>query len=312
MVVASPVRNLVLVHTPERQALEDWLEIQRKIRARAPEIDVRIASNVGRDVATPRWQSARPSLVFSADRLLRYRPAGGTVYAGRYADKAEQVARLAQAGVPVPPTVELARGLSLDEATWGPYVVLKPIHGSRGRGIRLLRTVEVADRYAELSANGTHRMIVQRYVEPPDERPAEYRVLTMLGRALCCSLGTWLNVRAPLARIAADPAGLIASNAETESRTRRVVNEADVIAIGERAHKAYPGVGVLGVDLVRENSTGAVYALECNPVGSTWHFSSALSKAKFPAEFVKDLYAQFGALDLAAELLVERTRAEAS
>src|SRR5688572_7289353 len=103
----GPARNLLLVHTPEHQALSDWVEIKRRIDERAPDIEVRIASNVKRDLATLRWQTSRPSLVFSADRLMSYRPNGGTVYAGRYADKAKQMSLLPRVGVPVPTTTEL-------------------------------------------------------------------------------------------------------------------------------------------------------------------------------------------------------------
>jgi hypothetical protein len=311
MVAQGPSRNLVLVHTPERQALSDWLDIKQKVEARAPDIEVRITDDTKTDHATLRWQPSRPSLVFSADRLMHYLPTAGTVYSGRHYDKAEQVARFERAGVPIPATRELTRGLVLDRALFGDYVVVKPLSESRGRGQRLVRTSEVAERFLELSMNGRRKMLVQRYIEPLEARPAEYRVLTMFGRALCCWLGAWVEPLAPLERIADDPEGRFASNAETAHRVRKVVSDADVIEVGERAHRAFPAVGVLGVDLVREASTGAVYVLECNPVGQTWHFSSRMARAKFPDAFVKELYAQFHALELAAELLVERARAEA-
>ncbi len=312
MTEPGPSRNLVIVHTPHRQALSDWVEIKRNIERRAPDIEVRIANNMTSDQALLRWQISRPSLVFSPDSLMLYRPKGGTIYAGRHYDKAEQVARFERVGVPTPRTTDLTPGLRLDPSVWGDYVLAKPLRESRGRGMRLVRASDVAARYAELSSGGRRKMIIQRYIEPIDERPAEYRVLTMFGRALYCWLGGWVELRAPLERIASDPAAPIASNAETASRWRKVVHERDVIELGERAHRAFPTVGVLGVDIVREASTGALFALECNPVGSTWHFSSPLAQAKFPKAFVSELYSQFNALELAAELLVEKTRAEAA
>ena len=307
----GPARNLVLVHTPERQALSDWVEVKRHIDERAQDIDVRIVSNTKPDVAILRWQTTRPSLVFSAERLMAYRPNGGVVYAGRYADKAEQVARLRRAGVPIPPTAELTNDLELDEATFGKYVVVKPVDGSRGQGVRLARAADVRERYLELSNGGRSRMIVQRYVEPVDGRPAEYRVLTMFGRALYCSLRAWVELRESLERLADDPSVPIASNSANRACVRRVTSDPDVIEIAERAQRAFPGVGVLGVDLVRDASTGAVLALECNPVGSTWHLSSAFARERFPEEFARAIYRQFGALELAARLLIEKTRAEA-
>jgi hypothetical protein len=37
-----------------------------------------------------------------------------------------------------------------------------------------------------------------------------------------------------------------------------------------------------------------------------------LSKATFRPDYVRELYAQFGALDRVAQLLIEKTRAEAT
>jgi hypothetical protein len=50
--------------------------------------------------------------------------------------------------------------------------------------------------------------------------------------------------------------------------------------------------------------------MEVNPEGLSWHFSSVTSRT-FTAEHIRDLYSQFNALDRTAELLIEKTRAEA-
>jgi hypothetical protein len=52
--------------------------------------------------------------------------------------------------------------------------------------------------------------------------------------------------------------------------------------------------------------------MEVNPAGDTWHFSSLLAKNFFTDAHVRDLYAQFNALDRVAELLIEKTRMEAT
>jgi hypothetical protein len=51
--------------------------------------------------------------------------------------------------------------------------------------------------------------------------------------------------------------------------------------------------------------------MEVNPEGYTWHFSSSLART-FTPEHVWEIYAQFGALDRVAELLIAKTRAEAA
>jgi hypothetical protein len=98
----GPVRNLLIVHTPIAQDISDWVEVKRRIEARASDIEVRIGNNEAANSVTRRWQVSRPSLVFSPVPLLAYQPRGGTVYAGRALSKLEQTERLARHGLPVP------------------------------------------------------------------------------------------------------------------------------------------------------------------------------------------------------------------
>jgi hypothetical protein len=118
-------------------------------------------------------------------------------------------------------------------------------------------------------------------------------------------------LRPPLAEIAADPLGIIASNnKEMGGRVRSICNDAEVIACGERAHEAFPECPVLGVDIIRESQSGRLYVLEVNPHGCVWHLSSPLSR-KIDPSHVRDLYTQFNALDRAADILIEKTRSAA-
>ncbi len=93
-------------------------------------------------------------------------------------------------------------------------------------------------------------------------------------------------------------------------RIRAICNDPEIISLGERAHQAFPECPVIGVDIVRESQSGRLHVLEVNPHGAVWHFSSTLAQ-KMDPEHVRALYAQFNALDLAAELLIEKTRDEA-
>jgi hypothetical protein len=68
---------------------------------------------------------------------------------------------------------------------------------------------------------------------------------------------------------------------------------------------------VLGLDIVRERATGALYVLETNQGGNVWHLSSPVVMRQ-PYKSRRQLYNQFGALDIAADALIEKTRQEAS
>jgi hypothetical protein len=309
---SAPSRNLLILHTPERQGLSDWVQVKQRIEATAPDIEVRIATNGSPNSVTQRWQVRRPSLVFSVCQLLEYKPRGGTVYAAHPMSKLEQIERLAAVGVPVPRTALLTRDLALDQPTWGRYVVVKPWGGGMGRDVQLLRTEEAAARRSELTLQGTRHMVIQPYVDhSEDGYPTEYRVLTMFGRVLYAARNRWGAQRRPLEQIAADPDGIIASNDKTFGRVRTICNDPAVIALGERAHAAFPECPTLGVDIVRTADTGELFVMEVNPEGRSWHFSSTLTRT-FPAEHVRDLYAQFDALDRVASLLIDKTRAEAT
>ena len=309
----EPTRNLLILHTPVRQDISDWLQVKDRIEKRALDIEVRIATNGARNSVASRWQVSRPSLVFSPFTILEYKPKGGTVYAGRGFSKLEQMERLSHQGLPVPRTAKLTRDLELDAALWGRYLVAKPLRGGMGRDVYLVPTSELGARYAALTLNGTREMIVQPYIEhSEDGYPTEYRVLTLFGTALYSARNSWGAPRRPLEEIARDPSGIIASNDKHFGRVRKVWNDNEIITLGERAHAAFPQCPTLGVDLLRDVETGKTYVMEVNPAGDTWHLSSLLTKNFFTPEHTRDLYAQFGALDRVAELLIEKTRLEAT
>jgi glutathione synthase/RimK-type ligase-like ATP-grasp enzyme len=161
---AEPTRNLLIVHTPNFQDISDWQSVKRRIDEKAPDIEVRIATNGARNSVTRRWQASRPSLVFSPFVLREYEPKGGTVYACQAFSKLEQIERLAREGFPVPITKILTR--DLDPAPWGRYVVAKPAaRSSGGRNIYLVKTTDLLARFAELTLDDTREMIIQPYID---------------------------------------------------------------------------------------------------------------------------------------------------
>lgn len=102
----------------------------------------------------------------------------------RCVDKAATSFHLAHAGLPTPPTwaverPERARAIVAAEAAAGHAVVLKPLFGAQGKGLRLLRGP------GELPDEGEVAGVwyLQRYVEPA--RPFEdFRVLVIGARAI--------------------------------------------------------------------------------------------------------------------------------
>ena len=308
----AAVRNLLIMHSPEAQHISDWETVKRNIGERAPDIEVRIATNGQPNSVTRRWQVTRPSLVFSPLRLIGYLPRGGTIYAGRPMSKFEELGRLIGAGLPVPKMVELTSALVLPPASFGEFVVVKPEFSYRGRGARIVRAEKLPALFRQLTQGGSDRMIVQRYVENLDEdgRQYEFRVLTMFCRPLYAVRKTATTPRRPLAELAADPAATINVNAAT-GLARRMIDDPDVLAFAARVAAALPEQPVLGLDIVRDRRTGELHILETNPSGHVWHFSSGSSREQADSVHRAARYDQFNGLSLAADLLIAKTREEA-
>ncbi len=304
-----PSKNLLLIHSPVYQGIEDFIEIQRRIGELAPDIDVRIATNGQRQSVTARWQVSRPSLVFSPIEVVEYQPRGGAVFAGKRLSKFEQVERLSSIGVQAPPTAVLKPDFA-SPRSWGEFLVVKPNYGGQGRNVRLVRARDLRARYAEITVNGTREYIAQPYIDHSvDGYPTEHRVLVLFGRALYCARNRRGSKLPPLEKIADDPAETIASNAKIYGpRVRAVCDDPEIVALAERAHLAFPELPVLGVDVLRTDS-GKLFAMEVNS-GDVWHLSSRLA-GTFSRDHVRDLYAQFGALERAADALIEKTRSSA-
>ncbi len=192
-------------------------------------------------------------------------------------------------------------------------MIVKANNLNSGKGVKLVRAIDVSKHYDELTALANDRLLIQPFIDHSENgHPTEYRVLTMFGRVLYCARNRWGNVRPPLADIAADPTGVIASNNKTMGgRVRSICNDAEIIALGERAHAVFPECPLLGVDIIRETQSGRLYVLEVNSHGAVWHLSSQLAKKTMDPEHIRDLYSQFNALDRAADLLIQKTRNDA-
>ena len=109
-------------------------------------------------------------------------------------------------------------------------------------------------------------------------------------------------------------------------KDRKLVQEPDIIALAEQVGAAFPSIPLLAIDILREAGTGKLFVLECNPGGNTWHFSSRIGEKlrlgfgnaavngperahKIARRMFMD---QYGAFDIVARTLVEKTQRLAS
>jgi hypothetical protein len=220
-----------------------------------------------------------------------------------------EISILKSAGFPVPETRLITPGLQLDEATWGPYTVIKPNAGRQGQGVSLVRTKDV--RWidtATLSKEDPRygqKLLAQRYIHP-GPYAQYYRVLTVLGRPVYCAVSTSLNKQShpdALGEVGVAPNGGL--------RSLILSDDSEVIEFATAIHAKKPRLPMMANDIIREHKTGRLFVLEYNSAGYSWHLSSEFGR-KQQSDFGLNFYNQFNALPTISDALIEATRAWAA
>ena len=310
---------LILANTSEKRAvMKDLDALAERVARQAPEIEVLV---VGRH-RSEQWKllprAFRRTLTVAWGRARERRFLPGEILHCSRVPKHIELARLRAAGIPVPDWVVITPGTTLDAAAWGPYVVVKPTFSSRGVEVRIRRTGRVRYEPPESFPAGhpirRGPLLAQRFVYT-GPWSVSYRVTTFFGRALFCWRVEQSHQKRRLeSRFGfGDSAGGggIQIIAPSKTSTYTLADDKDLIELAERAHRlAFPDYPYLGVDLVRDAETGALSVIEVNSGGAVWHLSSGLGASLQQLHGI-DFYRQFGALDRAAERLIELTRERA-
>jgi hypothetical protein len=312
-------RHLILVNRPRWQAIQDFEDIKQRIEAQAPDIEVFIATTEGPNISLRKRAAKRPTLVMCPSGLRQFEPRRGKVYHGRIVPKREQIDRLAALGIPTPLTALLAPDTKIDPAEWGPYAFLKPEstrYASKGFGVAVVKTEDLKYRPPESFPEGhvgRHtKFIVQQFIDT-GPHAIHFRVNTLFDRPLYCTRTVLLEPRPALEGLVSEVWDTrFASNSTSIKNSKTFCFESDVLELARRCHEAVPDAPVKGVDLLREASTGKLFALELNCGSPTWHISSKYFDKHRPEGLSRvAMEGQFGAFDRAAEVLIERTRREA-
>lgn len=318
--MTAPAYNLVMLYNPGVLDVADFHQIREHVGAMAPDIDVFIEVN---GKANPlfdlrRKVAGRPTLVFSPRPLREFRPVRGKIYCGRAIPKLAQMQLLKAGGVPVPDWKVIEPSTKLRPQRWGPVVIVKPVawaDSTRGRGISMMRTEDVRYRapedYSERHPGRKGPMIAQKFIDT-GEYSEEFRVLTLFGEPLYAIKKKARVPRPPLdaPREMLERARVAVTTGET-GRDAEVTYcfEPDVLAFAREIYRPLHNVPLQACDILRDVNDSRLYVLEINPGGNTWHFSSGgVSFQRIEGKLRQE---QFGAFELAARLLVERTRAEA-
>lgn len=324
-------RNLILIHRGSRYE-RDFAEISRKITMLDGDITVYTIGMDSKSQLPPAvWQAPTLAIAFSAKFNLRIRR--GKLLKNVPIDKLLQDQTFRAAGIPTPPTLAFKFGMMLDPLLFGEFVLIKPMDlnlTSKGDGVQLFRRRRIEQLrphdfpvghpiHADLQG-----YLVQRFVDT-GPYPSFHRVETLFGKILYSWHST---LQVPRCALDAPDAEIERTIIATQGGTkdRKLVKEPDILTLAEKVHAAFASIPLLAIDVLREQNSGKLYVLECNPGGNTWHFSSQIGAAlrlgfgnatvngeKRAHEIARQMFIdQYGAFDIAAQALVEKTRALAS
>jgi len=302
------------VHQKTKQDRADFESIARQVGARASDIRVFVVDTKAQDWADPAFERAAPTLTVAPMPIKRFSPPPGAVCQGHEFPKGEQYRRLAQIGVAVPDWTRIAPDTALDPGQWGPYVVVKPELGRKGAEIFIKRTGRVRYQPPESFAEGHPArkapLIAQRFIYT-GKWPSNFRVVTFFGRSLLCWRCEAAHHHGPLhSRWDFKAKGGISVVSNKRDSSYTLADDAGVIALAEKAHGAFPDQPLLGTDIVRDADSGELHVIECNPRGDAWLISSDMGRIIESANGL-DFGAQFSALEVAAQALIEEARARA-
>jgi hypothetical protein len=225
--------------------------------------------------------------------------------------KREEYLRLEKEGIRVPRWVLLTETEQPDLSAFHDYVVRKPDYGGRGAQVKAVRKDKVKWKPGMASSldDGSSSMLIQEFVYT-GHRPQYFRVKTLFGKALYSVKFTASAERPQVEGLhhlqdAMRTPGfsIVASGAGNDVALNY---DEEVIRFAESAHAAFPEIPLLGFDIVREQPSGKLYALEANAIGYVWYFH-----ANEKAEFGFSIEEQFDGVRKAAYILAEKTQQEA-
>jgi hypothetical protein len=322
-----PQRLLVIVMNPNKAGFDDFHEIAKEVQRLAPNIAISITTPYDSAAVVQKSRWNWPALTIGIGTGLgKFTPPRGGVMQGRAVKKIEQFARFASLGIDSPLTARLDVKQLYDPQVWGEFVILKPLPlslNSTGAGVKLVRTARLNElnRQNALAAFVGHDapVLVQTFIDT-GPFPTHWRILTLFGRALY-SMKFWCPIQRP---------ELTASDEEIENAIietkhpdlkksfgmhdmRALATEPAMLEFAARVSEAFPTVPLQGIDILKEDKTGRLIALEINGGGNVWHFSSkrgALGRAGGITR--EDRIAQLGAWEVAARSLIEATMRHAS
>jgi hypothetical protein len=304
--------NLVLMHMPDFQHIGDFLTVRNMMIGMAPEIRTFIASVIDGTVQLPNDAletiNSLPTLIFSPVPLDLPDQFRGTRLIAQSKTKMEEYELLARENLPFPKSKYISTLADLDDLDLGERFVIKPNDGGQGKDVILVTAEACKDIVRSKFGENNLDLIAQKAINT-GPKPTSYRVFSVLGEVIYCV--KYENPTADVEQSIAEANFAPFAANSTHDRFMELVNDQEIIELGERIHRPFPMMPVLGQDIVRDIDTQALYVMELNSGGWTWHLSSNFGN-RFRMQFKLDYYGQFNALEKITRALARFTIAHAS
>jgi hypothetical protein len=305
-------KALVIVPRRGDDYREDFATIAAEIMARDPSVTVRVAHEEADNAPIAAALTGLPALIVGFDGTLALPVLPGRRFICRQIIKTAQLRQYAEAGIAHPVSAVFQWGQALDARRWGPLTVLKPLDpGATSKGLAHLVPTQMVGKLQPQHFAPEHPihaspMLVQSFIDT-GPYPSHFRVLLLFGEPLYMVEHVMSDPRPPLD---APPQVLLGASIATNGgvRERRLVQDPGIIAFAQRMAGALPAIPLQGIDIMREHGSGRLIAIENNPGGNTWHFSSPLGEELRQQIPRAALLAQFGGLTRAAEILLKATQ----
>lgn len=182
-------------------------------------------------------------------------------------NKRAELLRMQEAGLPVPRWAILGPGELPDLSTFGPFVVTKPLSGSAGALVRVMKKSKAAERLTrDLKPGEPTHWIIQDYIHTGPV-PTSWRVGTLLGRVFFY-YGMHPSREHPFPEAPTSVAGFTGRCITANSRdaTQFADTPEAVLELARRTARAFPEVPMLGIDIIPDTQ-GGFHVLECNLPG---------------------------------------------
>lgn len=315
------MRNLILITQPGRQDPKDFEEIAERVRKldRYIKVFVLTPENTSDDIKREDWRN--PTLTVTLGNMGNFRPRRGRFFYNRQISKERQVELFTSDGIRTPKTIAYSAGMVLDEKEWGSVVVVKTnnlSHTSQGQSASLVQLKHLND-FSSLSDPLKERIrsngvLVQEFV-PTGNYPTSYRAGIFLGRVIHMMKKRSNVPILDLANASIEELNIDSNHespGENNFAARELVVDDEIMALSTRIAGIFPGLPLLGIDIIRHSKTGELFALEINGGGNTWQFSSRHAAQGRLVISKEERVKQFDAWNTCARALVEKTRSHAS